>query len=112
MNPLWAIWLAVGISMVAASAMSFTRRDDARGIIRLSASLAAIVLIEPAGGLILTALLTRLFGLRRKGMAQSAGFHALILFMPAVTALALFYLARFQNFDVARLLTGAPAWKF
>ena len=104
--------LAIGASMVAASAVSFTRRDDARGIIRLSASLAAIVLLDPAGGLILAALVTGLFGLRRKGMAQSAGFYALILFMPAVTALALFYLARFQHFDVPRLLIGAPAWGY
>ena len=112
MSALPFLWLATGAVLVAASAVSFARRDDARGLIRLGASLAAIQLVAPLSGLIVAAFLPRLLGLDRKGAAQSAGFYALILFMPVVTACALFYLARVQHFDIPLLLTGASARRF
>jgi hypothetical protein len=103
-----ALWLAVAASMIAVSAVSFARREDVRGLIRLSVSLAAIQLLAPLSGLIVAAFLPRLLGLGRKGIAQSAGLYALILFMPAITALVLLYLADVRHFDIPYLLTGSP----
>jgi len=108
MSALPVLWLAIGAGMIAASAVSFARREDARGLIRLGASLAAIQLLAPLSGLIVAALLPRFLGLGRKGAAQSAGLYALILFMPAITALVFLYLAQVQHFDIPYLLTGSP----
>jgi hypothetical protein len=100
------LWLALGIAAIAASAIAYTRHGDARNIIRLGASLAFVQIVDPMGGLIVAALLPGLFGLRRKEAAQSAGLYTLVLFMPAITALALAYLAHVRHIDVPRILLG------
>ena len=98
------LWLAVGIAAIAASAIAFTKRGDARSIIRLGASLALVQLADPMGGWIVAALLPGMFGLRRKGAAQSAGLYVLVLFMPVIMALALAYLAHVRHVDVPQSL--------
>lgn len=97
-------WLALGIVAIAASAIAYTKHDDARSIIRLGASLALVEIADPMGGLIVAALLPGMFGLRRKDTAQSAGLFALVLFMPVIAALALAYLAHFQHVDIPQIL--------
>lgn len=100
------VWLALGIAAIAASAIAFTRHGGARSIIRLGASLALVQILDPMGGLIVAALLPGLFGFRRKDTAQSAGLYALVLFMPAIAALTLAYLAYFRHIDVPQILLG------
>lgn len=111
-NPVRGLWLACGIYAIAASAIAFTEREDARSIIQLGGSLAIVQLLDPMGPLIVAALLPGLFGLNRKGfpVAQSAGLYALVLFMPVVTALALAYLSRTHHLDIPVLvLNSTPA---
>lgn len=98
------LWLAFGVAAIAASAIGYTKYGDARSIIRLGASLALVQVLDPMGGLIVAALLPAMFGLRRKQAAQSAGLYALLLFMPAIAALTLAYLAHFRHIDVPRIL--------
>jgi hypothetical protein len=102
------VWLAIGIYAIAASAQTFSRREDARSIMQLGGSLALLQVLDPLGGLIVAALVPGLFGLNRRDqkMAHSAGLYALVLFMPVIVALALAYLSRVQHIDLPQLMLG------
>ena len=105
-----SLWLAVGIGAMAASASSFAEREDARGIILVGSSLAAIQLCDPMGGLVAAGLLpaTLAMGRGREDSRKAVGLYALVLFLPVMMALLLLYLSGERHIDMARLLAGSP----
>ncbi len=102
-EPGHSLWLTAGTAAVAASAANFAARQDARRVIILGGSLAAIQFSAPLGGLMAAGMLPAAvaIGHARSDLRKTAGLFALLLFVPAITAGVLFYLARVQNFTVA-----------
>lgn len=109
-GPGHSLWLALGAGAVAASASALAEREDARRIILVGSSLAAIQLCDPMGGLVAAGLLPATIAARqaREGPHKTAGLYALLLFLPVMAALVLLYLSRAQHLDLARLLAGPP----
>lgn len=107
-GPGHSLWLALGVGAVAASTSAFAEREDARRIILVGSSLAAIQLCDPMGGLVAAGLLPATIAARqtRDGPHKTAGLYALLLFLPVMAALVLLYLSRAQHLDLARLLAG------
>ena len=105
-EPGHSLWLALGVGAVAASASAFAEREDARRIILVGSSLAAIQLCDPMGGLVAAGLLPATIAARqaRDGPHKTAGLYALLLFLPVMAAFVLLYLSRAQHIDLARLL--------
>lgn len=105
-----SLWLAAGVGAMAMSVSAFSEREDARRIILVGGSLAAVQLCDPVGGLVTVGLLPATLAMRRRqGNPQKAvGLYALLLFLPVMMALLLLHLPGEQRTDAVRLLAGSP----
>ena len=96
---------------VAAAAMDFANRQDARRIIVFGGSLACAELTNPLGvlltGLALPFLLPK--EIARAQRSRIAGLLVLLLFLPVLTGTLLLYLALVAHASPAQLLDGASA---
>jgi hypothetical protein len=91
-----AALLALTTYAISVNAIALSGSRDARRIIQLGGSFAGAQVLSPLAGTLVSALLPLTFdGLQwRKGLAHAAGFYLLLLFIPALTALALLFLWR------------------
>jgi len=111
LEPGHSLWLAVGVAAIAASVGAFMERDDARHAILVGGSLAAIQVCDPMGGLVAAGMLPAAVAAshRRSDPRGALGLYALLLFLPAMTALILLYLAYGAHLAPAHLLMGAAS---
>lgn len=103
-----ALALAFLLGLIAAVANSLAEALSARGVVVMGLSLAATQIANPLGAL-LAAMFAPLFTLRMPDAARgkNAGLLLLLLFIPAITALVLAYLARTAHFDPFPHLAGS-----
>jgi hypothetical protein len=100
--------LCLSVYAVAASAALLARRQDLRSIVLVSGALTGAQIVTPLGGVFTAAVLPALIGLPRSKSAlrKSAGLVALLLFLPAVSAILIAYLPqamlRFAAVPVSR----------
>jgi hypothetical protein len=100
----WA--LALLLFLIAWQAGNFARAQNARMVIVLGVSLAAVQFVSP-GGVIVAAIVAPVlatFHVPQNG--RNAGILVLLLFIPVGTALLLSYLARETHFIPAAWLSG------
>lgn len=88
---------------VASEALAFAEQKDARRIVLLGGSLAGTQIISPVNGLLLAASmpLVLTFSGRVRGLSSSAGLVPLLLFLPALAAIAMLWAQ--SGYDVALL---------
>ncbi len=99
------LWLALAMTLATTSALSFAeRQDDARTIVALGGSLAAIQLADPSGDIVAALALPMLAGLKRGRLSQNAGLFFVLLFIPCLTAIGLSCLMSQAHFNVAQWL--------
>ena len=110
-EPGHSLWLSVGVGAVAASASAFLGRDDARSVILVGGSLAAIQICDPMGGLVAAGVVpVAIVAVHDDAnVMRSAGLYSLLFFLPVMTALILLYLTRVLHIDPAQVLGAASA---
>lgn len=104
-----ALALALALYVAAEAAARFVRVQTAHDIITLGFLLAAIQIVSPAG-LVMTAIIVpalALFFGDAGSHRKSTGLLVLLLFIPGITALILFYLAREFHFDATAYVGGS-----
>lgn len=99
MQPGHSLWLAAGMTAVAASAANFVAGQGARRVIAFGGSLVALQVSAPLGGLFVAGMLPAAAAMKPAGgdLRKMIGLFALLLFMPAMTATVIFYLARVDH---------------